>query len=157
MSIKYFPNDLLKKIAPERKIKKLLKGNISLNKTALSFVNDIEYLNKKSIADVALKVVKNYKGRVKDDTAIKSELKDDPALLIQRVQNEVVFQVSEEIKTKYEGEFYTWLPSDAEEPDPEHQLNYGLEFQIGKGEQPGDRYGCRCGMEILVDASRLEL
>lgn len=68
-----------------------------------------------------------------------------------------MFQVAGEIKDRYEGEFYIWLPSDAEEPDPEHQLNYGKKFQVGEGEMPGDRFGCRCGMEILVPETKLDL
>lgn len=154
--IRYEPSELLKKIAPERKVKKLLSGNLSLKKAALSFVNDIDFIDKARIADVALKVIKGYRERVKDGEK-KSDIKADPAQLIHRVQSELVFQVKEEIKTKYEGEFYRWLPSDADEPDPEHQLNYGKTFQIGDGEMPGDRFGCRCGMEILVPDSRLEL
>ncbi len=155
--IKYEPDKLLAKIAPEKKIKKLISSNVSLKKTALSFVNDIDFLNKKSIADTALKVIKGYKKRIKDDPDLESAIKKDPAQLIQRVQNEVILQIGDAIKEKYHGEAYIWLPSDADEPRPEHQLNYGVEFQIGDGEMPGDEYGCRCGMQILVDASSLEL
>ncbi len=157
MSIKYFPEKLLKKIAPQSKIEKLVSSRATLKKTALSFVDDIDFLDKKKINDVALKVIKSYKQRIKEDPTIKSDLLDDPAQLVQRVQNEVVFQVSQGIRENYGGEFYTWLPSEAEEPDPEHQLNYGKEFQIGQGEQPGDRYGCLCGMEILVKENSLNL
>ncbi len=155
--IKYEPSKLLKKIAPERKIKKLLTDGFNLKKSALSFVEDIDFLSKRSVATVALKVIKSYKDRVKADSELKPDLLDDPALLIQRVQNEVVFQVKEGIKDSYSGEFYKWLPSDAEEPDPEHQTLYGKTFQIGDGEMPGDRYGCRCGMEILVKDSSLDI
>ena len=157
MSIKYDPTKMLKKIAPERKVKRLLSKQVSLKRTALSFVDDLDFLNKKRVTEVALKTVKAYKSRIKADTATKSELVDDPKQLIQRVQNEVVLQVSDEIKKQYEGEFYIWLPSDADEPDPEHQLNYGKKFEIGVGEMPGERYGCRCGMEILVQQTELEL
>lgn len=157
MSIIYDPKKMLSKIAPEKKIKKLMSSKASLNRTALSFVDDIEFINKKEVATTALKVIKSYKARIKDETADKDELRKDPALLINRVQNEVVFQVSQGIKENYSGEFYVWLPSDADEPDPEHQLNYGKKFRIGEGEMPGDRYGCRCGMEILVDEKQLEL
>lgn len=155
--IKYDPSKLLNKIAPEKKIKKLVSSRATLKKTALSFVSDIDFISKKSVADVALKTIKAYKKRIKEDPTIKSELLDDAAQLVQRVQNEVILQVSEGIRANYAGESYIWLPSDADEPDPEHQLNYGKTFQIGDGEQPGDRYGCRCGMQILVEASRLEL
>lgn len=157
VSITYLPEQLLKKIAPVKKLERLVSSRASLNKTALSFVDDIDFLDKRAVKDVALKTIKGYKKRIKEDPDIKVELLDDPAQLIQRVQNEVVFQVKEAIAEEYAGEFYVWLPSDADEPDPEHQLNYGKKFQIGEGEMPGDRYGCRCGMEILVKEKQLNL
>lgn len=155
--IKYDPSEMLKKAAPKTKIKKLIGKGLTLKRAALSFVNDSEVVTKQSITSVALKVLKAYRERVKADPSIKTDLLTDPAQLIQRVQNEVVTQIKEEIKTKFTGESYVWLPSDADEPDPEHQLNYGKTFQIGDGEMPGDRYGCRCGMEILVEDSSLNI
>ena len=155
--IRYEPKKLLSKVAPESKIENLLKANLSLKRAALKFATQVDFLDEKSIARVALKTIKGYKKRAKGDPDMRQEILDDPAQLIQRVQNEVVFQVVGEIKDQYSGEFYIWTPSDADEPDPEHQLNYGKKFQIGDGEMPGDRYGCRCGMDILVDDSRLEL
>lgn len=155
--IKFEPDKLLAKIAPAKKIKKLLKGNLTLKKAALSFIDDIEFIDKKNVLDTALKVIKGYKKRVKDDPDVEDEIKSDPKLLIQRVQNEVILQIGQGIKDKYAGESYIWLPSDADDPRPEHQLNYGMEFQIGDGEQPGDEWGCRCGMQILVEGSSLEL
>lgn len=157
MSIVYDPKKILKRVAPETKVEKLLKSSLSLKRAALNFTSKLDFLDRDAIARVALKTIKGYKQRVKDDPDQKDEILDDPAQLVQRVQNEVVFQVAGEIKDRYAGEFYVWLPSDAEEPDPEHQLNYGKKFQVGDGEMPGDRYGCRCGMEILVDDSSLDL
>ncbi len=157
MAIRYLPNDLIKKIAPAKKVENLISSGASLNKSALSFVDDIDFLDKKAVTKVALKTIKGYKKRIKEDPDIKSDLIEDPAQLIQRVQNEVVFQVKEAIAEQYEGEFYVWLPSDADEPDPEHQLKYGKKYQVGVGEMPGDRYGCRCGMEILVKEKTLNL
>lgn len=155
--ITYDPTALLKRIAPETKIKKLLSRGLTLKKAALSFVDSVEFLNKKAVSRVALKVMKNYRDRLDAETVEKSELLSDPALLINRVQNEVVTQISQEIKETYDGKEYEWLPSDAEEPDPEHQLKYGEIFTIGVGEMPGDRYGCRCGMNILVKETKLNL
>lgn len=152
--IKYEPSKILKKIAPEKKIKKLVSSKASLQKTALSFVDDLEIINKKRVSEVALKTIKGYKERDKED---RIDALKDPRQLIQRVQNEIVLQIKEEIATKYAGEFYIWLPSDANEPDPEHQLNYGMKFQVGDGEMPGDRIGCRCGMQILTEDTKLEL
>lgn len=155
--IKYQPDKLLAKIAPESKIKKLLKANLTLKKAALSFVDDIEFIDKKDVELTALKVIKGYRARIKDDPDLKAEIKSDPKQLIQRVQNEVIFQIAAGIREKYDGTTYVWLPSDADEPRPEHQLNYGMEFTIGDGEMPGDEYGCRCGMQILTSDSSLEL
>lgn len=151
---------MLKKIAPENKIKKLVSSKASLNKTALSFVDAIDFINKKDVVTTALKVIKSYKGRIKDETLSKTDMKKDPALLINRVQNEINFQITREIQDKYKGERARWLPSSAGEPDPEHALNYGKEYIIGEGingEEPGDRYGCQCGQEILVNETQLEL
>lgn len=159
MAIIYDPTKELKKIAPESKIKKLISGNVSLKKTALSFVDSADFIDKKSVSRVALKTIKSYKKRIKasDVDSLEKDIKKDPRLLVARVQNEIVFQISQEIKSKYMGEKYEWLPSDAEEPDPEHQLKYGKIYSVGDGEMPGDRYGCRCGMRILTDDEKLKL
>lgn len=155
--ILYEPSKVLKKLAPKSKIKKILSDEVTLKRSALKFVDATDAISKKSVVTVALKAIKNYKERIEKNPEIKDAILKDPALLIQRVQNEVIGQVVEEIKTKYNGEFYVWLPSEADEPDPEHQLNYGKTFQIGDGEMPGDRYGCQCGMEILTEDTVLEL
>lgn len=147
----------MRRLAPEKKIEKLVRGNLTLKRAALSFAEQFDFLDEKAIARVALKTLKGYRKRAKEDPDAREEILDDPAQLVQRVQNEVVTQVAGEIKDRYSGEFYVWLPSDADEPDPEHQLNYGKTFQVGEGEMPGDRFGCRCGMEILIDGSRLDL
>lgn len=157
MSIIYDPKSFAQKIMSDKKIKSLLKGNLSLKKAAFKLTDKFDIIDKKDVVDVALKTVSDYKQRIKLDPTLKDEILDDPKQLIQRVQNSLIFQVKESIKTTYEGEQYTWLPSDAEEPDPEHQLNYGKVFTVGDGEMPGDRYGCRCGMEILVKESTLDL
>lgn len=168
MSAKFDPAEFLGKVAPKRKIKKLLSSKLTVKKTALSFLNDVEFLSKKSVLDVALKTVKAYKDRIKKARAessaagreLAADLLDDPKQLIQRIQNEVVLQVHQGIKDKYAGELARWLPSDAEEPRPEHQLNYGKTYVVGEGiggVEPGDEYGCRCGVEILTKDAQLKL
>lgn len=157
MPIVYSPSDLLNEIAPKERIEKMLTKNVTLKKTALSFVKKIPYIDEDAVSKTALKVVKNYKARIKDESASSDELTTDPKLLVQRVQNEVIFQVKEIIKENYAGEKYEWLPSDAMEPDPLHQLNYGQVFIVGEGEMPGDRIGCRCGMRILTEDNELQL
>lgn len=144
-----------------------MTDNVTLKKTALSFVDSVDFLDKRSVSKVALKTIRSYQERIAMAQAqggkksagdkIEGAIVDDPKLLIQRVQNEVLFQIKEGIKENYDGEQYEWLPSDAETPDPEHQLNYGKIFTVGVGEMPGDRYGCRCGMQILVKQTKLDL
>lgn len=165
----YDPAKMLRRIAPRSKIKNLLKGNVSLKKTALSFTDQIDFIDKKSVRDVALKTIRGYKERIakldleKDQAAgdeLKSAILADPKQLIQRVQNEVVFQIHQGIKEKYTGNIGVWLPSSAAEPRPEHQLNYGKQYIIGEGingVEPGDEYGCQCGVEIQTDDTKLEL
>ncbi len=162
--IKYLPKDLLKKIAPKSKIEKLVSGRLTLNKAVLSFLDPIDFISKESVERVALQTIRQYKDRFeeeKDQGASTEDAKEvavnDNKLLVNRVQNTIVNQVAGEIKDQYRGEYYKWLPSDALIPDPLHQLKYGKTFQIGKGEMPGDRYGCMCGMQIQVKESKLEL
>lgn len=166
MAIVYDPKKMLRDTVPEAKIKRMVNGRLDLKKAALTFIDGISFVDKKAVSRVALNTIRSYRERraaeaaqegAQAGRALGRELAADPALLIQRVQNEVVWQVKEEIKTQYQGEQYEWLPSDAEEPDPEHQLNYGKIFEVGVGEMPGDRYGCRCGMRILVKETQLEL
>lgn len=166
MSIIFDPTKEANKIASKNKIKKLLKNNISLKRTVLSTLDTSDFrLNKKSLTDVALKTIKSYKERLskldKDESSnLKKDLVKNPKLLINRVQNELIFQIHTGIKKKYKGQRARWLPSDADEPRPEHQANYGKIYTIGEGingVEPGDEYGCKCGVEILTDDDELDL
>lgn len=178
MSIVFDPKEFANKIAPPAKIKKMLKPDLTIKRTALSFANglaeaeDISVkLNKKKLADVALKTVRAYQEREAkasvdagfDRSAGAEEaaaIRKNPKQLIQRVQNELIFQVHSKIKKQYAGQRARWLPSDSEEPRPEHQLNYGKTYIIGEGidgVEPGDEYGCNCGVEILTNETELEL
>lgn len=184
MSIIFDPKSFVEKVAPQTKLKRLVKGNLTLKKTALNFANGISEaddisikLDKKKIADVALKTIRSYQEREAraivaaafDSDAGKelvAEIVDDPKLLINRVQNEVIFQVHNEIKSQYAGKRGRWLPSSAIEPRPLHAKFYGKEYIIGEGlpagdngeiVEPGDEYGCQCGVEILTDDTTLDL
>jgi hypothetical protein len=102
------------------------------------------------------KTLSFYKKKMKvlkseGDRSFKKDAVNDAKLLYARLSDLVVEKASEEIKEKYAGKKYIWIPSDAEEQDPEHALNYGKTFIVGEGEMPGERLGCRCGMEILAD------
>jgi hypothetical protein len=162
--IKYEPREFLKKIAPKSKIEKLMTGKLTVNRAVLSLITEADFISKKTVETTALKTIRQYKEKYyqeREEGATPSEAKEealnDKKLLINRVQNTIVNQVAGEIKDQYQGEFYKWLPSESMEPDPLHQLNYGKTFQIGKGEMPGERYGCKCGMQILVKETKLEL
>lgn len=171
MAIVYDPKDMLKKIAPESKIKKLVSKKLTLKKTALSFVDAVDFIDKSAVNNIALKTIDSYQKRIANEQIeagldksagrdLAKEILADPKQLIQRVQNEVVWQIANGIKEQYGDENAEWLPSDAEEPDPEHQLNYGKIFLISEGingEIPGERIGCRCGMRILVKQTKLNL
>lgn len=172
MSIIFDPTKMLKKVAPASKIKRMVSSRMSLKRTILANIGTDEIpIDNGSLTKVARKTLAGYKERIAKavvdnnfersaGTEVKDEILDDPKQLIQRVQNEVVFQTHQGIKEKYSGKRARWLPSDAEEPRPEHQANYGKEYIIGEGingVEPGDEFGCRCGVEILVDETQLDL
>ena len=158
------PDDLIRKYAPDRKIEKLLKKGFNLNRALLTAFSDIPFIDKKELTKVVLEVAKlyrkKYRGLIKEGLPTNTSKKlaqNESKLLTHRVQNLVVFKASEKIKEDLTGEFYIWLPSDAENPDPLHQLKYGKKYQIGKGEMPGERIGCRCGMNILTGKKNIDI
>ena len=125
---------------------------ISPKKLARDVIENTGSLNRKNLDDLSLKVIKQYKEKYGLDSI---DATDSQA--IQRIQNNAVYEIAQSIKENYDGAEYEWLPSDADTPDPEHQLNYGKVFKVGVGEMPGERYGCKCGMNILVKETRLNL
>jgi hypothetical protein len=164
MAIRYLPKNVVRRLMKKKNMEKLVSRDLTLNRAAVQVLERTGVLSKDKLETVALKVIKGYKKRYKEEIASgasrSAALEDAVAgrkQLVQRVQNAAIAEIASEIKDQYSGEYYEWLPSDAEEPDPEHQLNYGKVFQIGVGEMPGDRYGCKCGMNILVDKTRLTL
>lgn len=172
MSIIFDPATMLKKVAPVAKIKRMVSGRLSLKRRILAHLGtDALPIDENSVARVARDTLTGYKERIAKEVvdngfereagdALKADLISDPKQLIQRVQNEVVYQIHQGIKDRYGGQKARWLPSDAEEPRPEHQANYGKEYIIGEGingVEPGDEYGCKCGVEILTDETKLDL
>lgn len=168
MSFRFLPEKLANRIAPQKLIKKLVTQDLTLNRTVLTQLSRSGVLSRKALERIALRVIKGYKARYEDereDGLSKADALEEAvngkALMIQRVQDSIVFEIAQDLKDEYRGEFYKWLPSSAEEPDPLHQLNYGKTFQLGKGdangEDPGDRWGCKCGMELLVEETKLTL
>lgn len=164
MSITYLPDKMLRNVAAKALIKRLINDDFSLNKVALTTISRTGVISKASLEDTARGVISEYKSRYKElledglGTAVaRAQTLNQRKQMINRVQNLIVMKVSEDITEKYYGSYYIWLPSDAEEPDPLHQLKYGKRFRIGYGEMPGQRYGCKCGMRILVKGTSLEL
>lgn len=166
MAIKYLPKKILQRrfIMKKKDMEKLVTKSLTLNRAAVQTLQGTGVLTKKTLEKTALKVIKGYKKRlkreIKEGASKKEALADtlnDKKKMVQAIENDAIYAISLEIKDQYRGEFYEWLPSDSDEPDPEHQLKYGQVFQIGKGEMPGERYGCKCGMNILVDETRLNL
>ena len=47
-----------------------------------------------------------------------------------------------------------WIASSSDNPDPDHEKNYGEIFDINEGingELPGERYGCQCSFRLIDD------
>ncbi len=162
--IRFHLGELAKKLAPAKTVKRLVTTNLTLNRAVIKTLSKSDVVSAEAFTDTALEVIANYKNRYGEEKAsgaTRAEAFDaatnDKVQMVQRVQNTVVHTIAKKVKSQYRGEFYTWLPSDAVTPDPIHQLNYGKTFQVGVGEMPGDRYGCKCGMEIQTDDKELEL
>lgn len=164
MTVIYQPSKLLARLASKKKIEKLVSSRLTVNRAVLSAIADSGIVGKEALEEVALTVIQDYKARVAEavaNGASKSEaiaeFHADPKLMVQRVQNAVVDGITERVKENYEGEFYIWLESTSVHKRPEHVKKYGKRFQIGRGEAPGDKRGCRCGMKILTPENKLEL
>lgn len=172
MAIRFYPVDMLKRVAPKAKIRRMVSSRMGLKRTILANLGTDQIpVDNGTLAKVARKTLLGYKERIAKavvdanfqkaaGTEEREAILDDPKQLIQRVQNEVVYQVHQGIKEKYAGQRARWLPSDADEPRPEHQANYGKVYIIGEGidgVEPGDEYGCKCGVEILTDETKLDL
>lgn len=167
MAIVIDPTRMLKKLAPRAAIKRIVSTGghrIAVKKAALRSVSDMGIVSDKDLADTVLGVVKQYKEKysdLRDTGASATEALDESVgeadLLINRVQNLVVYNIQAKVRENYDGEQYEWLPSDSEEPRPEHQLYYGTARTVGVGLMPGEEYGCRCGARLLVDETTLNL
>jgi hypothetical protein len=146
VAYRYEPSKLIKKLKIREKAGKLENKSGSINKAAFKSLTEFGVLPKKVLENVALKVIKQQK---------KSGGDHDEKLMQARVQSAALYEQSKVIKKAYRGEYYRWLKSTAKEPRQEHIKNYGKIFQLGVGDDdgndPGDLFGCQCGMELLVD------
>src|SRR4051812_11054020 len=97
--IKYLPDKMLKKIAPKSKIEKLVTRKLTLNRAVLSFLADTDFLSKETLERTALKTIKEYKAKFRDEkkegvpeAEAREDALNDNKLLVNRVQNTVVNQ-----------------------------------------------------------------
>lgn len=143
----------------------LLNNKLTLKKKAMQALILSTSATQKDISQTILKVTAIYQNKVDillDEGLPKVDAKllakNGEKLLQQRIESLVVFSEVQKIKEENAGEYYRWLPSGADEPDPEHQLLYGQKFLVGDGDSggnmPGERYGCQCGMEILTSFNK---
>lgn len=159
--IEFYPDRFLNKVlGPGFYRKKLLNDDLELKRTAVRGLlrartiagDDLD----KSINGI-IDFYQNKSEELKDlgEKAFKADAINGEALLKNRIGDIVVQAEVKEIKKENKGRRYEWLPSDAENPDPNHQLLYGQIFEVGEGDDegnmPGERNGCRCGMRILDD------
>lgn len=167
MTIKYEPSKLVKKLKLKERAADLVTPAGNINRSAVKALADMGVLPRQALDDTALKVIKQYKEKaaaLRDEGATKAEAVDESvneaALMQARVQSAALYEQTRVIQKAYHGEFYKWLPSTAKHRRDEHIPNYGKTFQLGKGDKhgndPGDLYGCQCGMELLVNDTPAE-
>lgn len=146
--------------------KKLLNSDLELKKLALQSILKATNLSKRKVEATVYKVVDNYEEKMKKlkqegIKAFKAKALNSEVLLKDRIENLVLWNEVQNLKQEHEGEFYRWLPSSAENPEPEHQLLYGKVFKVGEGDKegnmPAERYGCKCGMQILTAEEAKEM
>jgi hypothetical protein len=164
MAINYVPSEMIRRFAKNNLVSKVIGNDLKINRAAIKMIASSGIVSEKKLEEMASNVIKQYKASIAlkvDEGETKSTAKKDTLnkkkLIINRVKNLVVNEISNDIKLNYKGEKYIWLPSTAVNPDPVHQLKYGKTFTVGVGEMPGDRYGCLCGMQVLTDDDQLDI
>lgn len=162
----FYPDEYLKKVLPKGFWRKnLITNSFEVKKQTLRALTTARLVNGREIEGTIYKTLSQYEYKYEalreagvDKRAAFVDAVNDEALLKQRLENTVVYDEIQSLKEEHSGEFYIWLPSNAEKPDPEHQLLYGKIFRVGEGDKdgymPGERYGCKCGIEFLGNAAK---
>lgn len=155
------PNNFLKLVFGRDFFKgKILNSEMEFKKTMLQSVIKATTLSEREVNASVYKVVDLYSKKIKElkaegEKSYKKKAINNEVLLKNRLENLVLYNEVKKLKKEHEGQYYRWIPSSAEEPDPEHQLLYGKIFKVGEGDKDGnmptERYGCRCGIEFLED------
>lgn len=162
MGEKFYPDRFLKQVMPKSFYTQgLVSKNFTLQKGAISAINRARLATGRPIDKTVYDVLLQYKAKYKDLIAAEDFGKaqafeaalNGENLLRQRIEQAVIFDKIQDLKAQHKGEYYRWMPSSAENPDPQHGLLYGKIFRVGEGDKdgnmPGERYGCQCGIEWI--------
>lgn len=157
--MKFIPAQYLRRVIPKGVRRHgLLNEKLDVKKSYLKAIVLATAVSQATLTAQVYNVVEAYRLREKQlqadgIRAFKREAVNGQKLLSRRIEHFLTYAKVQEIKQKYKGRHYRWLPSTAKEPDPEHQLLYGKVFLVGEGDKdgymPGERWGCQCGIEIL--------
>ncbi len=161
MGERFIPGRWLEKIFPKGIEKSgLLSDNLEIKKRYLQALVRATSLSGREITAEVYKTVDFYEQKeatlkAAGVKAFKQEALNGQELLKARLKNFLVYSEIQRQRKEHKGRMYRWLPSNANEPDPEHQLLYGHIFREGEGDKdgymPGERWGCQCGIEWLDD------
>lgn len=161
MGERFIPGRWLEKIFPKGIEKSgLLSDNLEIKKRYLQALVRATSLSGREITAEVYKTVDFYEQKeatlkAAGVKAFKQEALNGQELLKARLKNFLVYSEIQHQRKEHKGRMYRWLPSNANEPDPEHQLLYGHIFREGEGDKdgymPGERWGCQCGIEWLDD------
>lgn len=159
MGKRFIPGRWLEKIFPKGIEKSgLLSDNLEIKKRYLQALVRATSLSGREITAEVYKTVDFYEQKeaalkAAGVKAFKQEALNGQELLKARLKNFLVYSEIQRQRKEHKGRMYRWLPSNANEPDPEHQLLYGKIFREGEGDKdgnmPGERWGCQCGIEWL--------
>lgn len=154
MTVIYNPSSLLDRLLPADS-SDLLTSELKFKQKFKKALLKQDFISGKDLNYTVNNTLRFYKHKIKrlkneGDRSFKKDALNNEKLLYTRLENLILESVHDDILENYEGEPFIWLPSSAENPDPEHALNYGKRYIIGKDEIPGDRWGCKCGMRILT-------
>lgn len=157
----YNPEQYLRLVFPKGFFSgKILNNELELKQAMMSALIKSAGISKRDVDETVYKVVDKYVKKIKElkeegEKSYKKKALNNEVLLKNRLENLVLYNEVNKLKKEHEGQYYRWIPSSAEEPDPEHQLLYGKIFKVGEGDKDGnmptERYGCRCGIEFLGD------
>ena len=161
MGKRFIPGRWLEKIFPKGIEKSgLLSDNLEIKKRYLQALVRATSLSGREITAEVYKTVDFYEQKeaalkAAGVKAFKQEALNGQELLKARLKNFLVYSEIQRQRKEHKGRMYRWLPSNANEPDPEHQLLYGKIFREGEGDKdgnmPGESWGCQCGIEWLDD------